>query len=101
MKMARHKKRDEERGQVLLLFVAFFTVLLVFAGITIDQGLWLGHRRAAQKDADAAARAGAAQYIKALQAGTPPATADFNAAGAAALDLAGRNGAPTVTAAVT
>jgi len=94
----RKSPRDGERGQVLLLFVACFTVLLVFAAITIDQGLWLGHRRVAQKDADAAARAGAAQYIKALSAGNPASWA-YDAAGAAALDLATRNGAPTVTAA--
>jgi hypothetical protein len=92
------KRRESERGQVLLLFVAFSTVLIVFAAIAIDQGLWLGHRRVAQKDADAAARAGAAQYIKALSANQPASSA-YDAAGAAALDLATQNGAPTVTAA--
>lgn len=100
MEQRHRSKRDGERGQVLLLFVAFFTVLLVFAAITIDQGLWLGHRRAAQKDADAAARAGAAKYIAALSAGLPVSSA-YDGAATAALGLATLNGAPTVTAATT
>jgi hypothetical protein len=44
---------------VLILFVALFTVILAMAAYSIDQGLWYGKRRVAQKDADTAARSGA------------------------------------------
>jgi hypothetical protein len=55
--------RNSERGQVLVLFVALFTVLLVAAAFSIDQGMWVGHRRVAQKDADTAARGGAMAFL--------------------------------------
>jgi hypothetical protein len=48
-----------ERGQTLILFVAIFSVVLALAAFSLDQGLWLGHRRVVQKDADTAARGGA------------------------------------------
>ena len=76
-----------ERGQTLILFVAVFSVLLAFAAFSIDQGLWLNHRRIAQKDADAAARAGAAQYLADVN------NPDFGAASIAALGMAAANGA--------
>ncbi len=83
----RNAQRSSERGQVLVLFVALFSVLLVLAAFSIDQGLWLNHRRIAQKDADAAARAGAAQYLKDV------ADPDWGAASAAGLAMAKHNGA--------
>lgn len=52
-----------ERAQVLVLWVAMFTVILGMGAFAIDQGLWLGKRRVSQKDADAAARAGALRYL--------------------------------------
>ncbi len=58
-----------ERGQTLLLFVAIFTVLLVMGAFAVDQGMWLGHRRVAQKDADTAARGGALVYLRNLNTG--------------------------------
>ncbi|MDP9237335.1 MAG: hypothetical protein M3P30_08060 [Chloroflexota bacterium] len=66
------------------------------AAFSVDQGLWLGHRRVAQKDADAAARAGAAEYIQPLANGDPIAPV-FPVASDAALSMAQRNGAPTPT----
>ncbi|MBI5284368.1 MAG: hypothetical protein HY874_04660 [Chloroflexi bacterium] len=83
----RHHQRSSERGQVLILFVALFSVILVLAAFAIDQGLWLNHRRIAQKDADAAARAGAAQYL--MDISDP----DWGAASDAALAMAKANGA--------
>jgi hypothetical protein len=84
-----------ERGQALILFVGIFTVVLVVAAFAIDQGLWLNHRRIAQKDADAAARAGAARYLSYLD------NPDFGAASDAALAIAADNGAPGLPAGAT
>ncbi|MHB8632196.1 MAG: hypothetical protein ACYC9W_09740 [Candidatus Limnocylindria bacterium] len=82
-----------ERGQVLILFIALFSVLLTMAAIGIDQGLWLGERGIAQKDADAAARAGAAVYLSAIATPSPVAAT----AGARAVEYAVANGAPIAT----
>lgn len=79
----------DERGQVLILFVALFTVILVLGAFAIDQGLWLNHQRIAQKDADAAARAGAAKYLANLS--DPMAV--FSEADAGARAIATANGA--------
>jgi hypothetical protein len=57
------RSRRAERGQVLVLFVAFFSIVLLLLAYAIDQGFWYGNRRVAQKDADAAARAGAIGYL--------------------------------------
>ncbi len=46
-----------------MLWIAIFTVILGMGAFAIDQGLWLGKRRVSQKDADAAARAGALRYL--------------------------------------
>jgi hypothetical protein len=54
-----HGKWQQERGQMLLLFVAVFSIVLVLAAFVIDQGFWMGRKRAAQTAADAAARSGA------------------------------------------
>ena len=55
--------RRGERGQYLVLFVVLFSLIIGIAAFSIDQGVWLGERRISQKDADAAARAGASVYI--------------------------------------
>ena len=34
-----------ERGQVLLLFVGTFTVILVIAAVVVEFGLWMAERR--------------------------------------------------------
>src|SRR5437870_2189591 len=97
--MPRKKRRGVnrgERGQVLVLFVGLFTVLIALAAFSIDQGLWLGHRRIAQKDADAAVRAGAVPFVEAISAGDNPSTV-FGDASDAALASAGLNSAPTPT----
>lgn len=57
-----HAHRSE-RGQVLILFVAMFTVVLAMAAFAIDQGFWFGRRRVAQHAADAAARSGAVAFL--------------------------------------
>ncbi|MDE3096661.1 MAG: Tad domain-containing protein, partial [Chloroflexota bacterium] len=73
---------------MLLLFVGLFTVLLVFAGFAIDQGMWLGHRRVAQKDADTAARGGALAYLADMSTNSP-----CNEAAQQAAHIAQHNGA--------
>ncbi len=45
------------------MFVGIFTVLLAMGAFVLNQGLFQDRRRIAQKDADAAARAGAAAYL--------------------------------------
>ncbi len=60
--MLTHRRRSE-RGQVLILFVALFSVFLIVGAFAIDQGFWYGQRRVVQADADLAARAGAIAYI--------------------------------------
>ncbi len=50
-------RRDEPRGQVLVLFAVLITVLLAFAGVTIDIGRQVAERRHVQTAADAGALA--------------------------------------------
>lgn len=45
------------------MFVGIFTVLLAMGAFVLNQGLFQDRRRVAQKDADAAARAGAAVFL--------------------------------------
>jgi hypothetical protein len=85
------RARREERGQVLLLWVAMFTVLLAMAAMTIDRGLWLGGRREAQKTADAAARGGALVYVG--NPGLAPGGSGCNDASQQAAHIAQHNGA--------
>lgn len=54
-----------EQGQVIVLFVVVFSIILVVAAFAVDQGFWYGRRRVVQKDADLAARAGALAYLNA------------------------------------
>ena len=78
-----------ERGQALIVFVAIFTLIFVLAAFVIDGGLAFENRQVAQKDADAAARAGAAQYIAALSSG---ASVNYDTASEASITDATRNG---------
>lgn len=48
-----------ERGQFLILFMFAFSLVLALGAFAIDQGFWYGRHTVSQKDADAAARAGA------------------------------------------
>lgn len=52
-------KRNNERGQSMVITVVFMVVLLGFAALVIDVGSWYRAHRAAQSTADAAALAGA------------------------------------------
>ncbi len=48
-----------ERGQMLILFVAIFSVILMMGAFALDQGLAYGKHGLAQGNADSASRAGA------------------------------------------
>jgi hypothetical protein len=52
-------KKNNERGQSMVITVVFLVVLLGFAALVIDVGSWYRAHRAAQSTADAAALAGA------------------------------------------
>jgi hypothetical protein len=77
--------REGEQGQVLLLFVVIFSVILAMGALALDQGFWLGRHRATQAAADASARAGALVYVAnttasgGCSAGTPRRVAAANA----------------------
>ena len=60
----------DQRGQVLLMFVALFTVLTIFGVVIVDFGLWFSERRGAQTDADLPALAGARECMLQLVTGT-------------------------------
>ncbi len=93
--------RRSERGQFLIMFIAVFSVILIAGAFALDQGLWQNKRRDAQKDADAAARAGASRYIQSISDGETPgslSSASFSEASARALQLATKNLAPAPTA---
>ncbi|HTS18678.1 MAG TPA: vWA domain-containing protein [Verrucomicrobiae bacterium] len=65
-KSPKHAKPElaRERGQVLVLFIAFLTVLLLFVGLGVDLGFaYLTQARLA-KAADAAALAGISNFYK-------------------------------------
>ena len=47
-----------DRGQVIILFAAIFTITMVAGVISVDLGFWLSERRSAVKAADLAALAG-------------------------------------------
>lgn len=70
-----------ERGQAVILFVGFFTVVLLIAAIVVDFGLWLAERRAVQQVADLSALAGSQDLL-----------VDDDAAITNALEWAARNG---------
>jgi|FLYL01.1.fsa_nt_gi Tfp pilus assembly protein PilX len=64
--MPSQRPKPGERGQTLILFVLVLTVVLIIGVIVVDFGLWFSERRGAQKDADAAALAGAQAYLNDL-----------------------------------
>jgi len=61
-----------DRGQTIVFFVVAFSIVLALAAFVIDQGVFVNNRRVAQKDADAAARAGASKFISAISDGVAP-----------------------------
>jgi len=79
------RTHNGERGQILLLFVVVFSVILAMGALALDQGFWLGRHRATQAAADASARAGALVYVtntgasSGCAAGTPRLVAAANA----------------------
>src|SRR5262249_58548725 len=52
-------RKNNERGQSMVITVVFMVVLLGFAALVIDVGSWYRAHRSAQSTADAAALAGA------------------------------------------
>jgi hypothetical protein len=89
-------KRWGERGQGIILFVGFMTVVFVIAAVAIDFSLYLSERRGAQKDADASSLAGAYELLGQdfVNIGNNDFTAIQTAAENAAYDWADRNGVP-------
>ena len=59
-------KLQEQRGQVIIMFVGLFTAIAVIGVITVDFGLWFSERRGAQTDVDMAALAGVQELAKDL-----------------------------------
>jgi Putative Flp pilus-assembly TadE/G-like len=53
----------KERGQMLIMLVLLFTVIVAAGAVSIDVGLWLSERRGAQSDADLLALAGAWELL--------------------------------------
>jgi len=58
-----HRALHPDRGQIIVMFAAIFTITMVMGVITVDFGLWLSERRGAQTDADLPALAGAREYM--------------------------------------
>ncbi len=71
---------SRERGQVIIMFVGFFTVIAIIGAIVVDFGLWFSERRGAQKDADMAALAGAQELLTLALPGPSDAADAQNAA---------------------
>lgn len=57
--VARRTRAGEERGQTIVVFLLFLTVLLGMAGLVVDAGYWFLLQRRAQAAADAGALAAA------------------------------------------
>jgi Flp pilus assembly protein TadG len=85
--------RDEPRGQVLVIFAILVTVLLAFAGFTVDIGRQQAERRHLQNAADAAALAA----CRALIAGQSDSAAATVASQVAAANLQGSPSGTTAT----
>ena len=58
-----HRALHPDRGQIIVMFAAIFTITMVMGVITVDFGLWLSERRGSQTDADLPALAGAREYM--------------------------------------
>jgi hypothetical protein len=78
------RRLRSQRAQGLILFVGLFSVIMAISVIVVDFGLWFSEHRGAQKDADAAALAGAQAYVADL--------GDTNTAFSDARDWAIKNG---------
>jgi len=59
-------KLQQQRGQVIIMFIGVFTVITLVGVITVDFGLWFSERRGSQTDADMSALAGAQAYVSDL-----------------------------------
>lgn len=68
---------DNQRGQVIILFVLALVGLLAFAGLAVDGAMLYSDRRAAQSAADSAALAGAGAGGNTMQLRNIYATQDF------------------------
>jgi Flp pilus assembly protein TadG len=68
-------KRDDERGQILIIFVLMIGSLLGMIGLAIDAGYFVTQRRQAQNVADAAALAAAERIAVGATVGQAQATA--------------------------
>lgn len=52
-----------QKGQVLILFVGVFTIIVVAGAIAVDFGIWMSERRGAQTDSDLITLAGAYELL--------------------------------------
>lgn len=87
------RQRTDERGQVIVLFAILITILLAFAGFTIDIGRQVAERRHVQTAADA----GALAACRALIAGDTDAAAAQAASEVALANLQGSPAGATAT----
>jgi len=85
-------RKNNERGQSMVLTVVFMVVLLGFAALVVDVGSWYRAHRSAQATADASALAGAA-VLPDTAAATALATQYANKNGGSA----GPSGTPQIT----
>ena len=85
--------RVDERGQVLVIFAVLITILLAFAGVTIDIGRQVAERRHVQTAADA----GALAACRALIDGQSDGAAATAALQVASANLAGSPAGATAT----
>jgi Flp pilus assembly protein TadG len=83
----RGAERDSERGQMLVMFTFFLTVLILFVGLGIDIGFAYVTKAELSKAVDAAALAG----ISSLNQGTPTASSAASATFAANYGRPGRD----------
>jgi Flp pilus assembly protein TadG len=85
--------RSDPRGQVLVLFAILLTILLAFAGVTVDIGRQVAERRHVQTAADA----GALAACRSLIAGDTDGTAASAALQVALANLSGSPSGSTAT----
>jgi hypothetical protein len=62
-----HLRKEQERGQILVLFALFLTVLLAMGSIVLDVGNWYVLERHLQTQVDAAALAGGPAFTGCFQ----------------------------------
>jgi Flp pilus assembly protein TadG len=85
------RRRKDEHGQILVLFVLALISMLALVGLVLDGGDTFAQRRNQQNASDLAAMAGANAYLNTYKASPDVATATA-AAKAAAVAAATRNG---------